>query len=106
MTAGIVFCPCGYSFPDNNLIIKTVILYYINPNTKEILNKYNLETEYCEIGKNIDKSLIDKYNFTDYKNYLCINRNFDFDIIINKTHSVYIDIVISNFNEITKYVVI
>ena len=49
----------------------------------------------CEIGKNIDKELIDKYNFTEYQNFLCLSRNFDFDIIINRTHSIYIDVVVS-----------
>ena len=74
----------------------TVNLYYENPETKEIINKYQLDTEYCEIGKNINQKLIDKYNFTEYKNYLCLSKNSsNFDIVINKTYNTYIDIVVS-----------
>ena len=73
-----------------------VIFYYENPETKEIINKYQLEVEYCEIGKNINQNLIDKYNFTEFKNYLCLsNKPNNFDIVINKTHNTYIDIIIS-----------
>ena len=74
----------------------TIYVFYENPENKEIIDKYQLETEYCEIGKNINKELIEKYNFTEYKNYLCLsNKSKNFDIIINKTHNTYIDIVIS-----------
>ena len=73
----------------------TVVLYYVNPENNEIQHKYYLETEFCEIGKNIDQNLIDKYNFTEYKNYLCISRNKNFDIIINQTYTTYIDIIVS-----------
>ena len=72
-----------------------VIFYYVNPENNEILHKYYLETDFCEIGKNIDQNLINKYNFTNYKNYLCINNNKNLDIIINKTYSTYIDIIVS-----------
>ena len=74
----------------------TAILYYENPETKEIINKYQLEIEPCETEKNINQNLIEKYNFTEYKNYLCLSKNSNnFDIVINKTHNTYIDIVIS-----------
>ena len=74
----------------------TVNFYYENPENKEIINKYELELEYCEIGKNINQELINKYNFTEFKNYLCLsNTSKNFNIIINKTHNTYINIVIS-----------
>ena len=73
----------------------TVNLYYENPENKEVKGKYELETEYCKIGKNINKDLVDKYNFTDYQNYLCLSKNSqNFYIAINETHNTYIDIVI------------
>ena len=73
----------------------TIIINYINPENEEVIDKYYLETEYCEIGKNIDQEVIDKYNFTDYAQFLCLNRDLNFDILINQTHTVYIDIIIS-----------
>ena len=73
----------------------TIIINYINPENEEVIDKYYLETEYCEIGKNIDQEVIDKYNFTDYAQFLCLNRDFNFDILIDQTHTVYIDIIIS-----------
>ena len=73
-----------------------VNLIYENPENKEIIKKYELDLEYCEIGKNINQELIDKYNFTGYKNYLCLsNKSSNFDIVINKTYNTYIDIVVS-----------
>ena len=77
-----------------------VILYYENPETKEIINRYQLDVEYCEIGKNINQKIIDQYNFTEYKNYLCLsNKSSNFDLIINKTYNTYIDIVVSIFTK-------
>ena len=77
----------------------TVVLSYINPENEKIIDKYYLEADYCELGKNIDQEIIDKYDFTDYSKYLCINRNHNFDILINKTHYVYIDVIVSiNFD--------
>ena len=73
----------------------TVIFYYVNPENDEIQNKYYLETEPCEIGRNIDKNLVDKYNFTNYKNYLCISWKNNHDIIISNTYTTYIAISVS-----------
>ena len=75
--------------------IYTVKLYYENPETKTIINEHYLKTEYCEIGKNINKNIIDKYNFTDYQNYLCISDKENVEFVINKTHNTYIDIIIA-----------
>ena len=77
---------------DNNY---TIVISYINPENEEIINKYYIEAEYCEVGKNIDQDIIDKYNFTNYKKFLCLNRDSNLDILINQTHSVYIDIIVS-----------
>ena len=74
----------------------TVNLYYENPENKEVINKFQLEIEQCEAGKNINQKLIEKYNFTNYKNYLCLSEKSNhFDLVINKTHNTYIDIIIS-----------
>ena len=82
---------------DKNLTVK---LYYQNPETKDIIKEYNLETEYCEIGKNINQHIIDKYNFTDYKKYLCISEKSKAEIVINKTYTTYINVIISiNLND-------
>ena len=72
-----------------------VYLYYMNPETKQIITRYHLETELCEIGKNINQDLVDKYNFSDYKKFLCISKNNNYNFVINKTHSSYIDVAIS-----------
>ena len=73
----------------------TVKLFYENPETKEVLNEYYLETEYCEIGKNINQNTINKYNFTNYKNYLCVSDKSNTNIVINKTHNSYFNIIVS-----------
>ena len=78
----------------------TVKLYYTNPETKEVIKEYTLETEYCEVGKNINQKIIDKYNFTDYKNYLCISEKSHAEIVINKTYTTYINVIVSvNLND-------
>ena len=73
----------------------TIIINYVNPENQEVIDKYYLEAEYCEIGKNIEKKIIDNYNFTEYKNFLCLNKNNNHNLLINQTHSVYIDIIVS-----------
>ena len=73
----------------------TVKLYYEDPETKTVIKEYYLETEYCEIGKNINQNIIDKYNFSNYKNYLCISEKENAEIIINKTYNTYIDVIVS-----------
>ena len=80
----------------------TVKLYYENPETKTVLKEYYLTTEYCEIGKNINKEIIDKYNFKDYEKYLCISEKSNTEIIINKDYNTYIDVIVSiNLNNST-----
>ena len=86
-----------------------VKIFYENPETKNIINVNYLETEYCEIGKNINQDIIKKYNFTDYRNYLCISEKSNKNITINKTHNTYFDIIISlnttNINRIEKKII-
>ena len=73
----------------------TVKLYYENPETKTVIKESYLETEYCEADKNINQNIIDKYNFTDYKKYLCISDKSNFEITINQNYNTYVDIIVS-----------
>ena len=73
----------------------TVKLYYENPETKTVEKEYYLDTEYCEIGKNINKNIIEKYNFTEYQNYLCISDKSNAEIIINNTYNTYIVVIVN-----------
>ena len=72
-----------------------VKLSYTNPENGYVFDSHILEVEKCEVGKNIDQGLINKYNFNDYENYLCFSRNNNFDIILNQTFNTYINLVIS-----------